>query len=322
MQTVIETRELTKHYPITSGLFRRVSGHVRAVDEVNIAVEEGKTLGLVGESGSGKTTLGRLITGLETPTSGSIIFQGKELSRLTKTDDDQSREKIQMVFQDASASLNPRRRIRGILLDSLLRNKIETPSTRSRMIDDALETVGLPADFADKFPYHLSGGQRQRVAIARALISRPDVIVLDEPTSSLDVSVQANIISLLEHLQREMGFAYIFISHNLSLVRAIADDVAVMYLGRIVEMSRADELFTNPMHPYSTALLSMIPTISEDEQDLLPRRMKLVGEIPSQSDLPNGCRFVTRCPLAMPVCDRTEPDQRKIEEHSIRCFLF
>ena len=263
-----------------------------------------------------------MVAGLEIPTGGSIIFEGQDITKLKGGELRKVRRRIQMVFQDSTSSLNPRRRIRDIMLDPLQTSDLWNTRKRLEMVYEMLENVGLSVDFAYKYPYSLSGGQRQRVAIARALILNPQLVILDEPTSSLDVSVQANIISLLRKLQKELDVAYIFISHNLSLVRAIAHDVVVMYLGRTIETTGAEELYSNPLHPYTTALLSMIPTMGEEEDELLPRKVKLVGEIPSSSTIPQGCRFVTRCPFAMPLCSRIEPIPIRVGGHELRCHLY
>lgn len=322
MPPLLETRNLTKHFPILSGILRSKIGVVRAVDGANVSVERGKTLALVGESGSGKTTLGRLVAKLEEPTSPSLLLDGKDITHIKGRELQAVRRRVQMVFQDPTSALNPRRKIREILLDPLEANRIGTRRERRKMATEILDKVGLPSDFAQRFPYALSGGQKQRVGIARALILQPELIVLDEPTSSLDVSVQANIISLLEQLQNEFALTYVFISHNLSLVRNIADEVAVMYLGRIMERTTTKDLYSNPLHPYSAALLSAIPTVSDREASLLPKRVKLVGEIPSPSRLPRGCRFVTRCPEAMYVCANAEPVMTTVDGHESRCHLY
>lgn len=322
MAHLIETKGLTKHFPIRAGFLRKTVGIVRAVDGAEITAERGKTLALVGESGSGKTTLGRMLVKLEEPTSGSILYEGRDITRIEGNALRTIRRRIQMVFQDPTSALNPRRRIRDILLDPLEANNIGTRQEKNQMVHEIIRKVGLPDGTAHQYPYALSGGQKQRIGVARALILKPDLVVLDEPTSSLDVSVQANIISLLRQLQKEYNLAYVFISHNLSLVRTLADEVAVMYLGRIMEKTTTRNLYGNPLHPYSAALLSVIPTISDKEQGLLPERIKIVGEVPSPSKVPIGCRFVTRCPKGMHVCTGIEPTTMEVDGHELRCHLY
>ncbi|MDQ7820889.1 MAG: ABC transporter ATP-binding protein [Armatimonadota bacterium] len=321
---LLEARDLTKHFPLTAGLLRRVVGVVRAVEGVSLAVEAGQTLGLVGETGSGKTTLGRLLVRLLPPTAGRILFDGRDITDLGDAQLREVRRHLQMVFQNPASALNPRKRVKDIVEDPLVVHGLGGPLQRLRRVAELLDLVELPpGQFLFRYPHALSGGQRQRVAIARALALHPKVVVLDEPTSALDVSVQAKIIALLRRLQRELGLTYLFISHDLSLVRAVADVVAVMYLGRIVEVAPADVLFRRPAHPYTRALLSAIPTVSDEERALIPEKIVLGGEIPSAARVPPGCSFHPRCYARIEGCDRVVPELLSIgPHHQVRCILY
>lgn len=312
----LQIERLRKYYPFSEGIIRRTTGVVKAVDDVSLDVLEGETFALVGESGSGKTTLGKVIIGLYRPTEGKVQFEGQEVSPDMRGD-------MQMVFQDPTSSLNPRRRIIDIVSDPMIVHKIGAKDDISQRVRKLLELVELPVDFLYRYPHMLSGGQRQRVGIARALSLEPRFLVLDEPTSSLDVSVQAKIIVLLERLQKELGLTYLFITHNLRLVRSIADRVGVMYLGKLMELAPTTELFENPCHPYTQALLSEIPTLTEAEEKLKPSRIKLEGEIPSPTNAPSGCVFRTRCRFAMDVCKTTSPKEAQVKEgHIVACHLY
>lgn len=321
---LLEARDLAKYFPITAGLLRRQVGEVKAVDGVNLSLEEGQTVAVVGETGSGKTTLGRLVTRLVRPTRGQVIFAGQDITNLDEQDLKPVRRRMQIVFQNPASSLNPRRRVREIVEEPLLVHSVGTPVQRLRWVAELLERVELPPrDFLYRYPHALSGGQRQRVAIARALALHPKVIVLDEPTSALDVSVQAKIVALLSRLQRELRLTYLFISHDLSLVRNVSSFVAVMYLGKIVELATTEQLFHRPSHPYTRALLSAIPTVSDEEAALIPEKIVLAGEVPSAARVPSGCAFHPRCYARINVCDRIVPDLIPVGEgHTARCVLY
>jgi len=320
---LVETHDLVKVFPITQGLLRRRVGEVRAVDGVSLAVPDGGTLALVGESGSGKTTTGRLIVRLLRPTAGRVLFEGQDITALDEAALRPVRRRMQMVFQNPASSLNPRRRVHEIVEEPLLVHGIGTPRERLLRVAELLDRVELPPrDFLFRYPHALSGGQRQRVAIARALALQPRLLVLDEPTSALDVSVQAKIVALLRRLQQELGLTYLFISHDLSLVRNLADVVAVMYLGRIVEMAPAAAIFSRPRHPYTRALLSAIPVVSADEARLLPRKITLSGEIPSAARVPPGCAFHPRCYARRGECDAVQPALLPVDGAAVRCLLY
>jgi len=321
---LLEAEALVKHFPLTVGLFHRKVGDVKAVDGVSLALEEGRTLALVGETGSGKTTLGRMLVRLLDPTGGRIVFAGEEITGRPEAALRPIRRQLQMVFQNPASSLNPRRRVKEIIEEPLVIHHVGGPRQRLRRVAELLERVELPpADFLARFPHSLSGGQRQRVAIARALALHPRLIVLDEPTSALDVSVQAKIIALLRRLQQEFGLTYLFISHDLSLVRNVADAVAVMYLGKIVELAPTETLFRRPSHPYTRALLSAIPTVSDEEAALIPEKITLQGEIPSPARVPAGCAFHPRCYARIPGCERIVPELIPVNpSHGVRCVLY
>jgi len=319
-RTVLAAVDIAVHFPITRGLLRQVVGYVRAVDGVSLDVSAGETLALVGESGSGKTTLGRVLCGLQPPTRGQVIFEGRPLP-LRGPEARRVRAHIQMVYQDPTSSLNPRRRVGDIIADPLVIHRRGDPAWRRRRVAELLSLVELPPDFAYRYPHSLSGGQRQRVNIARALALGPRVLVLDEPTSALDVSVQAKLVHLLKRLQRELDLTYVFISHDLPLVRNIAGRVAVMYLGHLMEIAEAESLFTRPRHPYTRALLSVVPALTAEERRLLPGRVELQGEIPSPAAPPPGCPFHPRCSEAGEDCRRTLPQLRPVDGHLVRCHL-
>ena len=318
---MLSVDNVKKYFPVVGGVFLRRQGWVHAVDQVSFDVHPGETLGLVGESGCGKTTLGRCIMGLYPITAGAIRFKGEDLSGLDRSDRRRIRLKMQMIFQDPFESLNQRHTVRQILSEKYqIHKKKETDldQTLARL----LETVGLGARALERFPHEFSGGQRQRIGIARAISLGPELIVCDEPVSALDVSVQSQILNLLLTLQQQMGLTYLFISHDLSVVRHVSDRIAVMYLGRIVEMADRDDLFSRPSHPYTRALLSSIPVA---DPSVVRRRTLLKGEIPSPENPPHGCRFHTRCPEVMAVCRRQEPRFRLIDpaanHHFAACHL-
>ncbi len=322
--TLLEARNVTKVFPLTVGLLRRQVGEVRAVNRVTLEVHAGQTLAVVGESGSGKTTLARVLIRLLSPTSGEIRFDGVDVTRLSEQALRPLRRQMQIVFQDPTSSLNPRKRVKDIVGEPLEVYGVGTPRERLLLVAELLEIVELPPrDFMFRYPHALSGGQRQRVAIARALALHPKFLALDEPTSALDVSVQAKIIGLLKRLQRELSLTYLFISHDLSLVRNVANTIAVMYLGKIVEMAPASELFRAPSHPYTRALLSTIPVVSDDEKALVPEKITLGGEIPSAAHIPSGCPFHPRCYARIDGCDRVVPELIKVgPDHYARCILY
>lgn len=304
---LLEVTDLVKHFPIKAGtVVEREVATVRAVDGVSLVLHEGETLGLVGESGCGKSTLCRLILQLMTPTSGSVRFDGQELVGRSRRDLRPIRKNIQMVFQDPYASLNPRKRIGQIIGDAMELHGLASGADAKRQVQELLERVGLQSEHYNRFPHEFSGGQRQRIGIARAVALRPKLIIADEPVSALDVSVQAQIINLLEDLQQEFKLSYLFVAHDLGVVRHVSDRVAVMYLGKVVETATANELYDKPFHPYSNALLSAVP-IPDPRRNAARERVILEGDVPSPIDPPSGCRFHTRCRWATEVCTRDEP---------------
>ena len=319
---ILEVKNLKMFFPVRSnGIFRRNNDSVKAVDDVSFHINKGETLGLVGESGCGKTTIGRCILQLCKPTSGEIVFDGKLLNSLSSADMQPLRRKMQVIFQDPYGSLNPRMTCGDIVGEPLVVHQIISGKTEYQIrIAELLTTVGLNPYMADRYPHEFSGGQRQRIGIARALASNPDFIVCDEPVSALDVSIQAQVINLLEELQERMSLTYLFISHDLSVVSHISDRVAVMYLGHIVEIADRAEMFSNPLHPYTKALLSAIP-IPDPIMEAKRERMILTGELPSPVNPPNGCVFHTRCPIATENCTREMPELREVSNnHLVACI--
>jgi oligopeptide transport system ATP-binding protein len=305
---LLEVSDLVKHFPIKSGVFLdREVGAVRAVDGVTFSVAPGETLGLVGESGCGKSTLARTILQLLNPTSGSVRFDGHEIAGLGRRQLRPLRREMQMIFQDPYASLNPRKRVGQIVGGPLKLHGLADGKQLRRQVEELLERVGLASEHYNRFPHEFSGGQRQRIGIARALALRPKLIIADEPVSALDVSIQAQIINLLEDLQDEFALTYIFVAHDLGVVRHVADRVAVMYLGKIVELGPADEVYANPVHPYTEALLSAVP-IPDPKTNAARTERVLEGDVPSPADPPQACRFHTRCPYATEICSEVDPE--------------
>jgi oligopeptide/dipeptide ABC transporter ATP-binding protein len=321
-ETLLEVRDLVKHYPVSAGLFGRQVGVVRAVDGVSLTIRRGETLGLVGESGCGKTTTGRCILQLERPTSGSVLFEGQELTTLSPQALRSVRRRIQVIFQDPYSSLNPRMTVGQIVGEPLaVHGLVREPAARVARVHHLLTQVGLLARHDRRYPHQLSGGQRQRVGIARALAMEPSLIICDEPVSALDVSIQAQIINLLEDLQRDLGLTYLFVAHDLSVVRHISDRVAVMYLGKIVEVADRQTLYESPRHPYTKALLSAVP-IPDPEVEARREHVVLGGEVPSPLRPPPGCAFHPRCPIAVDECRRTTPALRELDpDHRAACHL-
>ena len=321
-EALLEISGLKVHFPVKRGLiFDRTVGMIKAVDGVDFSIRPGETLGLVGESGSGKTTTGRAILQLVKATEGSVTFEGKDLVSLSNRDMRLMRRRLGMVFQDPYGALNPRMTAGAIIGEPLVVHGLHDGKADLRnQVSDLLETVGLNRGMADRYPHEFSGGQRQRIGVARALAARPSFMVLDEPVSALDVSIQAQIINLLQNLQEEFGLSYLFIAHDLSVVRHISDRVAVMYLGKIVELADCDELYENPLHPYTRALLSAIP-IPDPELDRQRERIVLEGDIPSPLNPPSGCVFHTRCPVAIDDCSGYVPEMREVSpDHWVACI--
>lgn len=317
---LLQVRDLKKHFPIYRGVFQRQVGAVRAVDGVSFDVYQGETLGLVGESGCGKSTTGRTILQLYKPTAGNVVFDGVDLVSIKAEDMRQMRRKVQMIFQDPYASLNPRMTVGDIIGEPLLVHSVATPQEVQERVKDLLNKVNLNPAFASRYPHEFSGGQRQRIGIARALALQPSFIICDEPISALDVSIQAQVVNLLEDLQKQFGLTYLFIAHDLSMVRHISDRIAVMYLGIIVELADRNTLYHEPLHPYSQALLSAVP-IPDPVLEEKRRRVILEGDVPSPANPPSGCRFRTRCPIAeQGLCDVTQPEFREMKPgHFVAC---
>jgi len=318
---LLEVSGLQKHFPITSGLLRRSSGAVQAVDGLDFAVNRGETLGLVGESGCGKTTTGRLLTRLIEPSAGKIEFEGKDITHLSAGQMRPLRRDIQMIFQDPYSSLNPRHTVGGIVGAPFRLHQTVPKAQIKSTVQDLLKLVGLNPEHYNRYPHEFSGGQRQRIGVARALALRPKLVIADEPVSALDVSVQAQVINLLEDLQTEFSLTYVVIAHDLSVVRHIADRVAVMYLGKIVEIADRTALYESPMHPYTHALLSAVPVPDPDRRDNR-ERIRLRGETPSPINPPSGCRFHTRCWKAQDICKVQEPPLAQLATgHQVACHF-
>jgi oligopeptide transport system ATP-binding protein len=318
-EILLSVKNLKKHFPIRTGMFSRVTGAVKAVDDVSFDVYAGETLGIVGESGCGKSTTGRTIMRLHEVTDGQVTFEGKELTTLSENEMRKMRKDIQMVFQDPYASLNPRHTIEKILEEPLIVHGIGDAKERKARVREYLELVGLSAYHAKRYPHQFSGGQRQRIGIARALMTNPKLIIADEPVSALDVSIQAQVLNLMQKLQKDFNLTYIFIAHDLGVVRHISNRVGVMYLGKMVELAQSEDVYAEPLHPYTQALLSAVPVPDPEFQG---DQMLLKGDIPSPANPPSGCTFHTRCPFATDICKEKVPQFFEAKPgHYVACHL-
>jgi peptide/nickel transport system ATP-binding protein/oligopeptide transport system ATP-binding protein len=318
-ENLLEVHNLVKYFPVRGGVLQRVHGWVKAVDNVGFSIRTGETLGLVGESGCGKTTIGRSILRLIEPTDGEVLFEGQNLISMSNRDLKAMRREMQIIFQDPYSSLDPRSQIGNIIGEGLAVHGVRDAEERRARTLEMLKTVGMSEDHLRRYPHEFSGGQRQRIGIARALILRPKFIVCDEPVSALDVSIQSQVLNLLRDLQHEFDLTYLFIAHNLSVVEHISDRVAVMYLGKIVELSDRFQLYKKPLHPYTQALMSAIPI---PNPSIKRERVILEGDVPSPLNPPVGCRFHPRCPKAMDICSQQEPALVEVEpDHHVACFL-
>lgn len=319
-ETLLKVENLKKHYPINGGLLQKTIGSVKAVDGVSFSLYKGETLGLVGESGCGKSTTGRLLMRLIEPTEGTVIFEDEEITKLSQGQMRKKRREIQMIFQDPFASLNPRHTVEKIIEEPLIVHGIGNKKERKKRVHELLEVVGLSSYHAKRYPHQFSGGQRQRIGIARALAVNPKLIIADEPVSALDVSIQSQVLNLLKDLQDEFDLTYLFIAHDLGVVRHISDRVGVMYLGRIVELAESEDIYHDPKHPYTQALLSAVPI---PDPEYKKDRIVLKGDVPNPASPPSGCPFHTRCPKVMDVCKSKVPDFKQVSDgHFAACHLF
>ncbi|MEQ1802410.1 MAG: oligopeptide/dipeptide ABC transporter ATP-binding protein [Gammaproteobacteria bacterium] len=322
---LVEVTDLRKHFPVRGGVFRRVVGQIKAVDGVTLSVAPGETLGLVGESGCGKSTLGRTILRLQEPTGGTIRFAGEDITRLTRRQLMPWRRRMQAVFQDPYGSLSPRRTVAQTVREPLDVHRVGTPAERNTRVAELMDVVGLSPQSADRYPHEFSGGQRQRVGIARALALNPRFIVADEPVSALDVSVQSQVLNLIARLQRERGIAFLFISHDLAVIQHVSDRIGVMYLGKLVELAPAADLFRTPLHPYTEALLSAVPQVDAGGPHQGRKRIVLSGDVPSPRNPPSGCPFHTRCPKVMETCRTVVPPLKSPAgdgSRTVACHLY
>ena len=319
---LLEIKGLTKYFPVKKGFLFKGDSYVKAVDRVTFTINRGETLGLVGESGCGKTTTGRTIIKLYEPTAGEIIYDGVDITKYSQKQMLDYRRKMQMIFQDPYASLNSRMTVGDIIGEAIDIHGLGKGKERMNLIQDLLKKVGLNRDHINRYPHEFSGGQRQRIGIARSLAVQPEFIICDEPISALDVSIQAQVVNMLEDLQNDLGLTYLFIAHDLSMVKHISDRIGVMYLGRLVEIGESNELYGHPLHPYTQALLSAIP-IPDPDESAAKRRIVLEGEIPSPIDPPPGCRFRGRCKYAKPICNEQDPELKQIDkDHFVACHLY
>ena len=318
--TLTEVKGLRKYFDITGGVFSKKVGEVKAVDDVSFTVNQGEVLGIVGESGCGKSTTGKSLLRLIEPTAGQVLFNGQDITAMSSEDMRKMRRDMQIIFQDPYASLNPRHKIEKILSEPLIVHGIGDRSERKRIVKEILEIVGLPGEHAVKYPHQFSGGQRQRIGIARALIVNPKLVICDEPVSALDVSIQSQILNLMEDLKEKFGLTYVFIAHDLSVVKHISDRIGVMYLGRMVELTSNEQLYESPLHPYTRSLLSAVP---DPDPDRKKERIILKGDVPSPSNPPSGCAFHTRCPDCMDICKEIRPTFHEVKvNHFVACHLY
>ena len=318
---LVQVENLRMHFPIVQGILRRQIGAIKAVDGLNFDIYKRETLALAGESGCGKSTTGRLILQLYRATEGRVVFAGQDLTKLSGERLRRMRPRMQMIFQDPQASLNPRMTVGSIIAEPLQEHGLTSGQTKQQRVEELLDAVGLNPNYANRYPHEFSGGQRQRIGIARALALNPEFVVCDEPIAALDVSIQAQVVNLLEDLQERLGLTYLFISHDLSMIRHMADRVAIMYLGKIMELGPSDKVYGEPLHPYTQALLSAVP-IPNPVQEAERRRTILTGDVPNAANPPSGCPFRTRCPIAVARCAEEEPAWRELRpRHHVACHL-
>ena len=319
-ETVLQVENLKKHFSVKNNKLFGKPRYLKAVNDISFSIKKGETLGLIGESGCGKSTVGKTIMGLNNITSGTVNFKGRDISKLTNSEMKPLREEIQMIFQDPYSSLDPKKTIGYQVREPLDIFNKGNDKERQEKTKEILETVGLSYYYMNRYPHEFSGGQRQRINIARALTLDPELLICDEPTSALDVSIQAQVLNLLKEIQRKLGLTYLFISHDLSVVKYLSDDIAIMYLGKIVEIGDVEEIYKNPLHPYTKALFSAIPT---HDPKIKKDRIELKGEIPSPLDLPAGCEFHNRCPYKKDICDKESPQLKSVgSNHSVACYLY